>query len=574
MKTYFKILVVLSLFSNNALAQKDKNKETHSTVIVNSIFDPALKDAYKINYKANIVDSGIQTPNFNYNVEPIYYQTHYEPMLISPAKVSGEPLTRLYRNLLKVGMGNYTTPYLELFSSTTRSRDKLFGLHFKTISSFGKIKDYAYPGYSDLDLSVFGKKCYNKFTIQSVIEYNRDVYHYYGYKINDFPNINLSNNDIKKTTNYAGINTKLFSNNAEKGDFKQFYNLKYYYFVDSHKNQENFVNFESKLSKNVRWIKYTDYQNAGLNFSFNYINNKWDSIIQNDFALLKLNPYISTRFKEYEIKLGINAAFKNETKKGLDALIFPNLEARLNIVPSVVAIYAGYTGDIDRKTIKNTTFENPFLSNIFELSFETYKNKIYAGIESSLSKKINLNLYGFSTKIENAMFFVSDTNNILKNKFTTVIDDSDLIHLKADIIYTQNDKLWILLSTKYYNYNTNKELEAWHKPTLEIDFIANYNIENKFIIQAEASVCNGIYAKDYDQDRNVIKKSLPTIYDFSLGLEYRYNKNLGAFLNLNNIANKRNFKLLNYPSQKFNFMLGISYSFGGNIPTVSKKREQ
>jgi outer membrane receptor protein involved in Fe transport len=54
---------------------------------------------------------------------------------------------------------------------------------------------------------------------------------------------------------------------------------------------------------------------------------------------------------------------------------------------------------------------------------------------------------------------------------------------------------------------------------------------------------------------------LKGITDINLGFEYRYNKKLGAFLNLNNLAGTRYYRWNNYPTYRFNFLAGLSYSF-------------
>jgi outer membrane receptor protein involved in Fe transport len=49
--------------------------------------------------------------------------------------------------------------------------------------------------------------------------------------------------------------------------------------------------------------------------------------------------------------------------------------------------------------------------------------------------------------------------------------------------------------------------------------------------------------------------------DLNLGVEYRYSKVLSGFITLNNILGQRYYHWYNYPSYRFNMMLGITYSF-------------
>ncbi|MFN6038885.1 MAG: hypothetical protein ACK452_10500, partial [Bacteroidota bacterium] len=54
-------------------------------------------------------------------------------------------------------------------------------------------------------------------------------------------------------------------------------------------------------------------------------------------------------------------------------------------------------------------------------------------------------------------------------------------------------------------------------------------------------------------------KNLTGIADINIGAEYRYSKFLSAFINLNNLGNFRYYRWENYPTQRFNFMVGFSF---------------
>jgi outer membrane receptor protein involved in Fe transport len=111
------------------------------------------------------------------------------------------------------------------------------------------------------------------------------------------------------------------------------------------------------------------------------------------------------------------------------------------------------------------------------------------------------------------------------------------------------------------------ELRAWYKPQVELTFTANYNLFDKFVVKADLFYIDNQFAKTFITDstsitgKKGIAKELKGIFDANLGIEYRYNKKLGFFLNFNNIANYRYYRWSNYPTQRFSFMGGLSYSF-------------
>ncbi len=570
MKTYIKIAALSLLFMT---ISELRAQQPGGIVVIQSGFDPVLTDAFKINAKAPIIDTVTSKPVMDYNIESVVYETQYTPMPINPAKISGEPITRLYRNLIKVGMGNYATPYVELFANNTRSSKTALGAHIKHINSTGSIKDHAYPGYANSDFELYGKQIFSRYTIEGSADYNRNQVQYYGFNPNDYPSVSLSKGDLRHLINLLTFDTKLSSNNNSEDKLRNNYRIKYHYLADNNDNKESSLLMNTDLSKRVKWLKFTDYQTIGGIVSLDYLNNKWDTLRTGDYALVKIQPFISTNYKEYELKLGVNAVFQTETGKTGNFYTYPFAEAKFTIIPSIMSIKAGVTGDIERVSYKRAMEENPFLGKNFDLSFENTKYKFYGAFESNLSSRLQLNIYGDASKIDQMVFYVTDRSNVLKNTFNTVIDDAQLVHLRADISYYSQSKWNAVLSTNYYQYTPSTQDAAWHKPVFEISLLTNYNIQDKIVIQANAFLINGIVARDVESGK-IVSKSLNSIFDFNLGLEYRYTKNLGAFLNINNIASTRNYLYYRYPSQRFNFMLGISYSFGGNQPTVKNKKAE
>ncbi len=571
MKTYIRILsLVFILFAIGQL-----KAQPGGVVRIAHGFDPVLTDAFKINTKAAIVDTVTLQPKMSYNIEPTFFETQYTPLQINPAKVSGEPITRLYRNLIKVGLGNYNTPYLELFLNNTRSSKTALGVHVKHINSTGSIKEHAYAGYANSEIELYGKQIFSKYTLEGSADFNRDQVQYYGYNPNDFPGFSISKGDLRHLVNMMTYDVKLKSNNTSEYQFKNNYRIKYHYLEDNNQNNENALLINSELSQRVKWLKFTDSQTIGGTVSLDYLNNKWDTLRTGDYALIKIKPFFATSYKEYQLKVGLNAVVQTETGSNGNFYAYPFAEAGFTIIPNIMSIKAGITGDMERFSYRKAMEENPFLGKDFNLSFLDTKYKFYASFESNLSSTLQLNIFGDASQVNNMLFYVTDTLNLVKNTFNTVVDNAQVVHLKADITYRNQERWWVMLSTNYYQYTLEKEQESWHKPVFDISLLGHYNIQNKFIIQANMFMVNGIISRGERDINNLwVKKSLDPIFDINLGIEYRYTKNLGAFLNFNNIVGSRNYYLFNYPSQRFNFMAGISYSFGGNQPTTKNKKAE
>ncbi len=121
---------------------------------------------------------------------------------------------------------------------------------------------------------------------------------------------------------------------------------------------------------------------------------------------------------------------------------------------------------------------------------------------------------------------------------------------------------------KYNNYFLDNETEPWHKPELEITLSADYNMQEKIRVKAELFTTSKTYARTFETvvSGNTtavteVPVKLDGLFDLNLGLEYRYSKLLSGFINFNNILGQRYYRWYNYPSYRFNVMLGITYSF-------------
>ena len=115
-------------------------------------------------------------------------------------------------------------------------------------------------------------------------------------------------------------------------------------------------------------------------------------------------------------------------------------------------------------------------------------------------------------------------------------------------------------------YQLDNELHPWHKPSMELTLSGNYNLRDKIVARADIFYIGKRYARAFRYDgfapgTITDAKELAGVADINLGFEYRYTKILSAFLNFNNIGAFRYYRWDNYPTQRFNLLGGIAFSF-------------
>ena len=134
-----------ALMSTPSVSAQNKNTDTNfynEKVVVLGSYDPVLKNSDKINVAPSIVDTATMTPEYTYSIESQRIYVIYSPEAIKPARVVGEPTSRLYHNYLKLGFGNYCTPFADLYYNSTRNKSLNYGARVYHKSSWWTLKDY------------------------------------------------------------------------------------------------------------------------------------------------------------------------------------------------------------------------------------------------------------------------------------------------------------------------------------------------------------------------------------------------------------------------------------------------
>ena len=192
---------------------------------------------------------------------------------------------------------------------------------------------------------------------------------------------------------------------------------------------------------------------------------------------------------------------------------------------------------------------------------------LYFGIKGTLSKKIGFNVNASFANVKNKALFVTDSLFSMGNQFGVIFDTMNVTTLEASISYQLNEKLKVDGVGRYYSYQLKNNTYAWNLPQFQILARGTYNLFDKFLVNLDLNFECGRKALVYTKEENTIEennqfaKPLGVIADVNLGLEYRYNKRISAFLNCNNFAAQRYNRWYNTPVQGFQVMGGVTFRF-------------
>ena len=526
------------------------------TIIGSGAYKPVITESNKIMDNPVVIDSTKKLNVKGYNINSKKIVTSYDVEPIEAAQMVGEPLTKLYNGLVKIGMGSYTTPYGEAWYNHLRSKEYAYGLRLKHISSSASLSDFGYAGYSDNEISLYGKKFLKEHTLSGDFDYARNVVHFYGYdkSLFDITDKNLTAQRFNCISGAAELKSHYVKAERYNHDVK----LSYYNLSDLYKASESNIKangyVQTAIGKEVlkvnAWVDYYNYKTAA-----DTINN----------TILSLNPNFIATGERYRASIGVTGTM--DVFVSSKFYFYPNIDLSYNIFEEIIIPYVGASGGIQKNSFKTITDDNPFVLSELAMKNSNRKYELFGGLKGTLSSKVAYNARVSYSSIDQMPMYVTDQKSLLQNRFDVIYDDAELLNIRGEVSYQDREKLRIGLRGEYFNYKMSTELRAWYKPQLEFAVFANYNLRDKIVAKVDLFYLGSQYAKTYEADtlsatgKKVVAQELKGVVDANIGVEYRYTKKLGFFVNVNNIANFRYYRYANYPTQRINFMAGLSYSF-------------
>ena len=538
-------------YSTNAQDLGDKEY-----VIVKD-YKPVLAESYKISDSPEPDTSTSTAPILNYKIIPKKIETNYEAGVIKAVKLKDEPIAKLYRSLVKSGIGNYSTTYGELFVNSVRSKTGSLGLHVKHFAGSPTLTNVGKAAFSENTASVYGKYFLENSTFAGDASYSRNVVHYYGYNVNDSLLHLINPDETKQRFNHFSMNLGLQSNHLRKGDLDYDAQFRFHSMSDLYDVTENDFTFGITGGKKV------DGKYFSLPLSFDFFKKSMASFekltLHSNLSryIITAEPQVSIDDEKFHLLFGLGLGL--EKNLATVAHLFPKAELSIPIAEHVLTAYAGINGAIEKNNFKTITDENPFVISSVVPFNTIHKLTIHGGLKGNFSNTITFNAAVIYDQVDDMQFFYNDS--LYQGKFNVLSDDADVFQLHAEISYMKNEKINISLHVDQFSYSPDFQLQAWHKPNSIVSLIAKYNIQDRIFANVSLFAHGNQYARDTTGNVFTTAKKIDGYVDANLGLEYRYTKVLSLYLHLNNLGFSRYYQWNQYPSEKFNLLAGLTYAF-------------
>lgn len=572
------IAAALCALGTTAIAQtKDTNVYNEKVVVVGS-FNPVLQNADKLNIAPSINDTATMTPEYNYAIESRRIYSLYMPESIKPARIKGEPTSRLYHNYIKLGFGNYCTPYADIYYNSTRSKDLNYGARAYHKSSWWTLKDYGKNHSSNTEVDIFGKKIWAKNSLSANVFYNHDYNLYYGFTDSLWqtfvPDADPEKPDYSQYYNTLGMKAEFRSTNMDYHKLNYEANM---LLINQHdKYASNELRFAVDADAHYGFTFWgTEKQILGLTFQIGHYRNTGDSTLFPMQAIdTVINPnaaipnYVGNTtiiagqpyflFKAFGFKMNIGLKFAWANNDGFK--LFPNVTLSQTLFNDILHLTAGINSDFIHNSWQSLRVENPFVGPRCETQNTSY-NKLFAEAKFNFTKKFNAYAGVSYTLYKQLPFFMLDTLYQLNNVYKTIYADANVLNINAGAAYHLDELFSFGLKGNIYKYNMKEGFieKPLYKPGWDAYLTAAYNYNNKFYARVEA----GLLGKMNGLNRvgnKLEEEKLAMKYGIHLDMEYRVTKALSFFADLDNIAYQRYYFWSNYPSKRIQFLLGLTYT--------------
>lgn len=572
-------------FAGLAQAQRDTSITLSQSAEFTGNLRLFLRDANKLSTQPLVKEQIAEMTTVRYTTLPTRKVSLIDPKLIPAAKINvDEKLTKLYRGYFKGGYGTYFTPLVDAYYTDGRSKKGTYGIHYKHLSSAGAVtpndEDSIPDHYSDNKVEVWGKYFLKNGALDGGLFWERNVSHWYGFDQTMFKDTlpKLQMDSLKQRINTIGGNVGYRTANRDSADLNLAFDLALRNTTDLYAGKETFVDFAARGSKLINTelfsgefgVNYNNFNSIGPKvLATGIIYDAADSVIQNrgqDNAIIRLIPMAHTVWRDLRAKVGMGLYI--EARGENPGHFYPLAEVSYNMFKGIVVPYAGVRGSTDPTTYLSLYQENPFIVYNPTLRNRNNKLELYAGLGGAISKSVSYSAGINSYSWANFAYFVNDSLTSVGNRHLVIYDDLKAINIHGELAVYSGEKWKTNARVDYFKYNSGDQAHAWHQPGLKVTASAQYNLKKKFAVSTDLFYIGERWAKsnvmiqnkDAEADGSYHIK-LKGFVDANFKVEYRYNKRLSAWLQLNNTFAQKYQRYSGYNTQRLLAMMGATYAF-------------
>jgi hypothetical protein len=566
------IIPVLILFFILPLGAQVKKEGTglKREVTLYNPYKPSLPESRKRSFLPYMNDTAKVRPDFRYQVNTEPFMPAYTVSPIKAAALLPDPLPELYKSYVNIGLGNYITPLAEISITNERSKKGTIGFYGRHFSTNGNLElqngKKAFAGYMDNDASLFGRKFFKESVFEGSVDFAQKTRYSYGYDTS-ITNYSPEKKDIRIGYNNLGAQASLSSMTLDSSSFSYDFDIHYNFFYNAKNLYQHNIGLTGLMAKSYQGF----FIGSGIGYDFYSLS---DFIMTDPKYIFSVSPFVKKSTQQWSFKLGLQVVADKNMLASTEFHLYPDVNFSFSVVPSYISFFAGLSGKLEKNDPLKIISENPFLmpdGTLFTLPNTNHALIISSGLKGNTGIGGNYLVSASYSLIDNMLFYSNIVSPIgmlapeVGNHFLALKDDVELLNVHGEISGKINDKMSYTGKANLYKYTLAINDFAWNKPGWDSQIGLKYNLRDKIIAGAELTVTGSRKFLVNDVDPFTSKPPLivfetPVQPNLNLSAEYRYSKILSFWTKFNNITYNRNYEWAYYPSQRFLFMLGFTYS--------------
>ncbi|MCB9284392.1 MAG: hypothetical protein H6563_09990 [Lewinellaceae bacterium] len=546
MKTFFACWMVLALALLLPPAVQAQTLPSENVTVLKN-FEAQLLDAERIN-----VDPTLPAPD-TVRSEQVYRLPYrelnidYPPPSIRPYGMRREKMADSYHGIIRAG-GGFPNSLYGNGSFRYLFEDKMdLGIHINHHSaSYKKLENQR---FSNTDAGLEGTYYFDQgFAVNAGLGYDQKNVFFYGYNLdpNFSDTIMIPADDVHQRFSTIRLHGGIFNGERTVADFNYKAHLDAYFLNDSYASKEK--GFDLKI-EGTKWFAEKHSLDVLLRTDFTFFEDTISKKLHNFYLI----PAFTFHADAFSLKLGVNITSHNDKFD-----YFPDALFTLNILGSQLAAFAGAEGTLQKNTFQSLTTYNPFLVSRPDLR-NTRVMHFFGGVKGNVSIFEYSGQVGYKRTRDLALFQLQENPLIpAHRRFDVLYDTVSIININGSLIVNLIEGLRIMGTVNQNIYTTTQQEKAWYLPALSINGAVQYTtLEDKLVVRGEVFLENGVpYLNQEGKADN-----LNALFDVSLGAEYFFTKNIGAFLKVNNLADNQRQRWLYYPTYGINALAGVSARF-------------
>lgn len=535
-------VLCVAFLATAASAQKELEGDRVDVV---KDFDVRLLESNKINVTPSLPALDTSTKKQTYVVPPRPLNVTYAAPVLRPIGMRAGPKEKQYNGFAKLGGGVPASLWGEAgygFSAGEKFDGKVWFRHHSLNAS----KNIDNQRFTNNDFLANGNLYLkNNVAVEGKVGYSADRVHFYGY---NHDSLTLDAERVRQDYNLLDVGARVYNSDRTALDLNYSVAPKFYVLWDYYSNKETGFDLNMQATK---WFAEKHPLRIGI---------RTDLTSFEDTATQKLNNiYLQPSFTFHsdfvKLKVGGNFASNRDVFS-----IFPDAELTLRVWGDGVQIFAGANGDLRKNNFRSISEYNPFINMrdpVTRKLRNTRYDNYFGGIKGNLGFLEYSFQGGYSKASDLALYQPQFTSDGI-TRFALVYDTVKIVNIQGSGKLNIIKNLSISGTLSSSVFTPNRERIAWGIPQLEGNFNAIYSM-----LEGKAQVRSGLYIADRIPftDEKFNDDSSATLIDLNVGGSYYFSKNIGAFLDINNLLNNKRERWHNYPQVGLNFMAGLTARF-------------